>query len=452
MGRAGAGEPAAPLTPRYRMGLRAGELVPLARLLEGVAIASANDAATAVAEHLGGTEGAFVGRHERQGARSWGFTPPTSPTPTACPIPAQRSTAADLARLIATPAPRLSRRRGRCWAAQTFVYRGRVYSRRIPLFQDPGGVQALKTGFTREAGYNLAISAWRVGQHFVLIVLGSQTRSLSFRDAKTCSATASRDRPRGRAPAGGPAVKRRPRAPRRPGERRRARDCQAPAEMARSARLRLRRLRHALRRPLGRRGRRATITRDPPALSLLWRQKQLEYTWLRSLMGRYEDFWVVTEPALRYAIRRLGITATEAQVRAPDGRLSLARRFPEVPAALGRLAGTPLRHPLERLAAHAGGRGALERPRRLSSPTSLGRRASRTTSPRRWSTSLAPALGVAAGRDPLRVVERLGRGRRQSLRLPGPPGATAPTRPPRSWASTPDYEVDGSRCDKLHRG
>src|SRR6266545_3033781 len=37
------------------------------------------------------------------------------------------------------------------------------------------------------------------------------------------------------------------------------------------------------------------VTSDPQALSTLWRQKQLEYTWLRSLMGRYEDFWAVTE-------------------------------------------------------------------------------------------------------------------------------------------------------------
>jgi 2-haloacid dehalogenase len=33
-------------------------------------------------------------------------------------------------------------------------------------------------------------------------------------------------------------------------------------------------------------------------LSKLWRTKQLEYTWLRSLVGRYEDFWSVTESAL----------------------------------------------------------------------------------------------------------------------------------------------------------
>src|SRR2546430_9241854 len=46
----------AALTPKYRMGLRAGESVPLRVLLEGVAIASANDAATALAERLAGDE------------------------------------------------------------------------------------------------------------------------------------------------------------------------------------------------------------------------------------------------------------------------------------------------------------------------------------------------------------------------------------------------------------
>ena len=45
-------------------------------------------------------------------------------------------------------------------------------------------MQALKTGFTNEAGYNLAIAAWRAGQRFLLIVMGAQTRSLSFRDAQ----------------------------------------------------------------------------------------------------------------------------------------------------------------------------------------------------------------------------------------------------------------------------
>src|SRR6201997_5904489 len=42
-------------------------------------------------------------------------------------------------------------------------------------------------------------------------------------------------------------------------------------------------------------------------LSKLWRAKQLEYTWLRSLSGRYEDFWMVTESALAFACRSLNL-------------------------------------------------------------------------------------------------------------------------------------------------
>src|SRR5437899_9347945 len=74
------------------------------------------------------------------------------------------------------------------------------------------------------------------------------------------------------------------------------------------------------------------ITTDPAALSTLWRQKQLEYTWLRSLMDRYEDFWAVTESALRYAVRRLELRASDAQLaRLMAAYLSLAC-FPEVKA------------------------------------------------------------------------------------------------------------------------
>ncbi len=83
------------------------------------------------------------------------------------------------------------------------------------------------------------------------------------------------------------------------------------------------------------------ITADPAALSANWRQKQLEYTWLRALMGRYEDFWTVTEAALRYAIRRLTITASETQIRRlMDAYLTLAS-FPEAKAALTALAPRP---------------------------------------------------------------------------------------------------------------
>ncbi len=83
------------------------------------------------------------------------------------------------------------------------------------------------------------------------------------------------------------------------------------------------------------------ITQDPAALSAAWRQKQLEYTWLRALMGRYEDFWAVTESALRWAVRRLGLDASEVQLRRlMEAYLSLAC-FREVAPALERLAPRP---------------------------------------------------------------------------------------------------------------
>jgi 2-haloacid dehalogenase len=84
------------------------------------------------------------------------------------------------------------------------------------------------------------------------------------------------------------------------------------------------------------------VAPDPAALSAVWRQKQLEYTWLRALMGRYEDFWAVTEAALRFALRKLGVAASPSQIAAlMDAYLSLAC-FPEVPGALARLQDRPV--------------------------------------------------------------------------------------------------------------
>lgn len=73
------------------------------------------------------------------------------------------------------------------------------------------------------------------------------------------------------------------------------------------------------------------------ALSRLWRQKQLEYTWLRSLMGRYESFETITGQALAHACSalRLALSAeTERSLVLEYRRLSL---FPEAAAALAGL-------------------------------------------------------------------------------------------------------------------
>ena len=78
------------------------------------------------------------------------------------------------------------------------------------------------------------------------------------------------------------------------------------------------------------------------ALGALWRRKQLEYTWLRSLMDRYEDFWRVTGDALDYSLAALGID--DAALR--DDLMALYRNieaYPEAVATLKTLKGAGMR-------------------------------------------------------------------------------------------------------------
>jgi 2-haloacid dehalogenase len=80
---------------------------------------------------------------------------------------------------------------------------------------------------------------------------------------------------------------------------------------------------------------RPRIGAQADALSQLWRAKQLEYTWLRSLMGRHADFWQVTGDALDHALARTGV---DAAVRDPLMQAYLALdAYPEVPDTLRRL-------------------------------------------------------------------------------------------------------------------
>jgi 2-haloacid dehalogenase len=72
------------------------------------------------------------------------------------------------------------------------------------------------------------------------------------------------------------------------------------------------------------------------AVTALWRDKQLQYTWLRGLQGRHADFWQVTGDALDFTLETLGVA--DANVR--DRLMSLYRTlecFPEVPQVLRRL-------------------------------------------------------------------------------------------------------------------
>ena len=72
-------------------------------------------------------------------------------------------------------------------------------------------------------------------------------------------------------------------------------------------------------------GARDALGEDTEPFALLWRRKQLEYTWLRALMGDYADFWQVTGESLDYALAAMG--REDAGLRA-----RLMQRHMNVPA------------------------------------------------------------------------------------------------------------------------
>ena len=57
----------------------------------------------------------------------------------------------------------------------------------------------------------------------------------------------------------------------------------------------------------------AVAPRDADGFTALWRSKQLEYSFLRTILDRYEDFWAVTGAALDYTASRYGLALAPEQ-------------------------------------------------------------------------------------------------------------------------------------------
>ena len=90
------------------------------------------------------------------------------------------------------------------------------------------------------------------------------------------------------------------------------------------------------------RGCRDSLGDDADRITALWRDKQLQYTWLRALQGRHAEFWQVTGDALDFALETLGIDRPGLRQRLMDLYLTL-EAFPEVPDTLRRLKAAGLR-------------------------------------------------------------------------------------------------------------
>ena len=156
------------------------------------------------------------------------------------------------------------------------------------------------------------------------------------------------------------------------------------------------------------------LTGDRQTLSALWRQKQLEYTWLRSLMGRYEDFWEITYAALRSAVNQLKIEATNEQLDGLMQAYLVPSVFSDAKIALESIRGVPMAilsngspKMLEAAVGHNGLQSyfteviSVDRVQAFSSGLCAGAR----------------DLEGSSRRDPFRLLEFVGRGRSQGVRL-----------------------------------
>ncbi|MCV0396138.1 MAG: haloacid dehalogenase type II [Rhizobiaceae bacterium] len=77
----------------------------------------------------------------------------------------------------------------------------------------------------------------------------------------------------------------------------------------------------------------AEIGPDGQALSEIWRAKQLEYSWTRTMMGAYRDFWTLTEEALDHAFAKVPTADRKHRQALLDAYFRLDC-YPEVPAVL----------------------------------------------------------------------------------------------------------------------
>ena len=163
------------------MWIEPGKPVTVAELERGIVISSGNDATVAIAEHIAGSEAAFVDLMNRY-AEEMGLTRTHFENSHGLPHPDHLSTARDLA-ATAVAAIRDHPERYAVYKEQSYTYNDITQYNRNHLLREDPSVDGLKTGYTRVAGYGLVASAEREGMRLVSVVMGSS--STASRKAET---------------------------------------------------------------------------------------------------------------------------------------------------------------------------------------------------------------------------------------------------------------------------
>ena len=162
-------------TEGSKMFIKVGERVKVEDLMKGVAIASGNDACVALAEHLSGSEETFVSKMNEK-AKALGLKDTQFRNSDGMPAEGQYITAMDMAtlsrRYIEDHPEALV-----LHSTVEFEFNGIRQGNRNTLLQKNIGVDGLKTGHVKEAGYHLTATAKRDGQRMIAVVMGCDKMS-----------------------------------------------------------------------------------------------------------------------------------------------------------------------------------------------------------------------------------------------------------------------------------
>ena len=162
-----------------KLGLRRGERISVNDAIKALVVKSANDAATVLAEALGGTERKFAIMMTRR-ARALGMKNTIFKNASGLPHRRQLSTAEDMA-ILARSMLYQHRKMYHYFSHATFTYRGRTYRSHNQLMKRYEGMDGIKTGYIRASGFNLVASAKRNGQRVIAVVFGGKTAKLRDR-------------------------------------------------------------------------------------------------------------------------------------------------------------------------------------------------------------------------------------------------------------------------------
>ena len=159
--------------PPTKLGVKPGQSITVETAVYALVTKSANDAAAALGEHLGGTEENFA-RMMTAKARSLGMRSTTFRNASGLPDPAQRTTARDMATLGMALRQHFPNH-FTVFSARSFTYGKRRMANHNKLLGRVAGVDGIKTGYTRASGYNLVTSAGAGKKRIVAVVLGGQS-------------------------------------------------------------------------------------------------------------------------------------------------------------------------------------------------------------------------------------------------------------------------------------